>query len=170
MSAPIPMDFNWNGEVFTPIHPKLADKHFVVGECYRLEVIEDRSAASHRFYFACLNEAHKNLSEELAQRFPTMDHLRKWALIRSGHRDEKSFVCSSRAEALRFATFLRPMDDFSVVITSESAVTVFTAKSQSMRSQGKKSFEESKSAVLDIVSALIGTDRETLTANAEKAA
>lgn len=170
MSVPVPMDFSWDGEVMKPLHPKLADKQFVVGEVYRFEVLEERSAASHRFYFVSIAEAHKNLSEELTLQHPTPEHLRKWALIKAGYRDERSVVCSSKAEALRMAAFIQPMDEYAVILCKGSAVTVYTAKSQSMKAQGKKDFEASKNAVLDIVAALIGVDRDTLTANAEKAA
>lgn len=170
MSAPIPMDFGWDGEVMKPLHPKLADKQFVCGENYRLEIREDRSGPSHRQYFASITEAHKNLSEELTLQHKTPEHLRKWALVKSGYHDERSVVCSSKAEALRLAAFIQPMDEYAVILCKGSAVTVFTAKSQSMKAMGKADFQQSKDAVLDIIAALIGTDRDTLTANAEKAA
>ncbi len=165
-----PLVFDWDGEAMIPRSPRLADKHYVVGEFYRMVPHEDRSMRSHRYYFASVNEAWKNLPEHLAERFPTAEHLRKYALIRAGYRDERSIAAASKAEAQRVAAFIKPMDEYAIVRVSEAVVTVYTAKSQSMRAMGKKAFGESKEAVLDILSAMIGTTPATLAANAGQAA
>lgn len=162
MSIIPPLSFAWDGEAMVPKHPRLADRHYVVGEVYQLEVREDRSSASHRHYFVCINEAHQNLSDELAERFPTPDHLRKYALIRCGYRDERSIVCASKAEALRIAAFMKPMDGYAVVVATDAVVTVLTAKSQSVRAMGRKEFQESKDKVLDFLASLIGTSTAAL--------
>ena len=165
-----PLIFDWDGEAMLPANGRLADKYYVVGERYRLIPHEDRSARSHRHYFACINEAHKNLPEYLAERFATPDHLRKFALIRAGYRDERSVVAASKAEAQRMAAFIKPMDEYAVVMAQESVVTVYTAKSQSTRAMGKQVFQESKERVLDVISAMIGTSTDELRQNADKAA
>lgn len=166
-----PQRFEWTDEgVMRPKVPRLADKHFVVGLEYMLVPHEERSMRSHRFYFASVNEAWKNLPEDMAERFATPDALRKWALIKAGYRDERSIVASSKAEALRIAAFIRPMDEYAVVVVREAVVTVYEAKSQSVKAMGKAEFGTSKEKVLDILSAMIGTSRDALTANAETAA
>ena len=165
-----PLAFDWDGEAMVPRVPKLADKHYVVGQSYMLVPHEDRSMRSHRYYFASINEAWKNLPEDLAERFPTSEHLRKFALIKAGYRDETSFVAASKAEAVRRAAFVKPLDDYAWVVTQENTVTVYTAKSQSTRAMGKKAFGESKERVLDIVSQMIGTSRAALDRNAGQAA
>ena len=159
-----PLMFTWQGDGFTPIprHAKECDARYTVGERYTLEEIQERSAASHRQYFAAIREVWLNLGDEAAQQFPTPDHLRKFALIRTGFRDERTIQASSRAEALRLAAFVRPMDEFAIVTVTGSTVTVFTAKSQSMRAMGKADFQRSKSAVLEYIAELIGTSTETL--------
>src|SRR5690349_16725152 len=103
MSAP--MAYQWTGEAMEPLprFRRIADRVFVIGEEYALVEHKERSAASHAHYFAAVNEAWKNLSEEAAERFPTADHLRKYALIKAGYRDERTVACASRAEALRVA-------------------------------------------------------------------
>lgn len=169
-SAPPPMAFVWNGEAMVPQHPRLAAQYFGQGEIVTMEVREDRSAKSHRFYFAALNEAHASLPEHIAERFPTMDHLRKYALIKAGYRDERSHVCSSKAEAQRFAAFVQPMDSFAFITTDGPLVTVFTAKSQSVRAMGKQAFEASKTAVLDYIASLIGTSSGELQRHTSEAA
>jgi hypothetical protein len=152
------LPFRWSGEVMTPLHPRRADAAFVIGEVYTLAEVQGRSAASHNHYFAALNDAWLNLPEDKAERFPTADHLRKWALIRAGYRDERSIVCASKAEAQRVAAFLKPMDDYAVVVVSEAVVTVYTAKSQSVKAMGKQDFQASKDAVLTVLAEMIGVE------------
>ena len=82
---------------------KLCNKQFVVGEVYCMVAQEERSAASHRQYFASLHDAWMNLPEATAEQFPSSEHLRKYALIQAGFRDERSIVCASKAEARRLA-------------------------------------------------------------------
>lgn len=164
-----PLDFTWTGEAMVPRHPKAADRLFVVGEVYPLAAHEERSSATHRHYFALINEAWQSLPEGMADRFPTADHLRKWALIKAGYRDERSVVCASKAEAQRVKAFVRPIDDYAVVVASEAVVIVYTAKSQSMKAMGKAEFQASKVAVLDTIASLIDVTPETLTRQQEPA-
>lgn len=145
-----------------PLNPRAADRAYVIGEVYRLVPHEERSARSHNHYFASLHEAWTNLPEEAAERFPSVDHLRKWALIKAGFRDERSIACSSKAEAQRIAAFVKPMDEFAVVVVREAVVVVLTAKSQSVKAMGKQDFQASKDAVLEIVSELIGVKPDQL--------
>lgn len=169
MNAPLP--FQWNGEamVIRPSFQKRADELFVIGESYTMEVVEERSAASHRHYFAAINEAWANLPEHLADQFPTAEHLRKKALIRAGYRDERTFVCASRAEAIRLAAFLRPIDDYAVVSIDGTAVVQLTAKSQSQKVMGKDAFLKSKADVLETLADLIGVATPDLHAHARAA-
>jgi hypothetical protein len=163
MSAlPIPCMFA--GGHFIPLasHKRYASETFGEGEVVTLSPIEDRSAASHGHFFALLHQAWINLPEEYAERFPSEEHLRKWCLIKSGHRDERTTVCGSKAEAERVAAFIRPIDDYAIVVAREATVTVWTAKSQSMRAMGKDAFQQSKDDVLRVLSELIGTDVTTL--------
>lgn len=167
-----PVIYQWTGEAMVPQarFARLCDRQFVVGEHYRLVPHEDRSAASHRHFFAAVNDAWENLPEHLAERFPTSEHLRKWALIKAGFRDERTLVAASKAEAQRLAAFVRPMDDFAVVVVSEATVTVYTAKSQSVRAMGKAAFQASKDGVLSVLSEMIGVPPATLARNAGMAA
>lgn len=155
-----PLLFHWDGESMVPFqrHRALADKQYVVGQTYCLLPQEQRSIASHRQYFAALNESWLNLPEDIAEDFASAEHLRKWALIRAGFRDERTLVCSSRAEARRIAAFIKPLDEFAVVIVRDALVVIYTAKSQSLRAMGKAEFQRSKDAVLNVLAQMIGTD------------
>ncbi|MDO8534121.1 MAG: hypothetical protein Q7S17_05190 [Xanthobacteraceae bacterium] len=145
----------------------MADKHYVVGETYWMVPHEERSTASHAHYFAAVNEAWQNLSDEQALRFPTAEHLRKWALIEAGYRDERSIVASSKAEAQRLAAFIKPMDEYAVVTVTDAVVRAYTAQSQSYRAMNRKTFQESKDKVLAVVAGLIGVTADELRRNAD---
>jgi len=166
------MLFDWDGDAMVPRPPfrKKCDEEFAVGGIYRLEVREERSWQSHAHYFASLHDAWVNLPEHLAERIPTAEHLRKFALIKAGYRDERAIAADSPAEAERLKALVKSYDDFAIISSDGNIVTVLTAKSQSMRAMGKKDFSESKQKVLDIVAGLIGTDTDTLKKNAGRAA
>lgn len=168
-----PIQLIWQGDAFTPANgfwSRLCDKLFVVGERYSLAEHHERSGNSHRHFFAAVHEAWTNLPEDQAERFPTSEHMRKTALIRTGFRNERSLVASSNAEALRIASFLRPIDEYAIVIVKGCVVIEYTAKSQSMKAMGKADFQASKQAVLDWCADLVGITAEELNANAARAA
>jgi hypothetical protein len=163
--APRPIPMQWNGEAMQPTRgfARLADQEFVIGEVYTLaEVDASRSMASHRHYFAAVYDAWLNLPELDAERFPTADHLRKYALIRAGYCDSREIVCSSKAEAVRLGAFVKPMDPYALVAVSGSCVRVYTAKSQSAKAMGRKVFQESKDAVLGVLAGMIEVSKEQL--------
>ena len=162
MSATLP--YRWSGEAFEPLpgFRKRADAAFVVGQVYHMETIEERSARTHRHFFALINEAWQSLPEDFAERFPTPDHLRKFALIKAGFADSRQIVAASRSEALRLAAFIRPIDEYAVVGVSDAVVTVWTAQSQSLRAMGKERFKASKDGVLAAIEDLLDLEPGTL--------
>lgn len=167
-----PLHCRWTGDSFTPIgrSAKDADAVFVIGERYTLVEVQDRSMASHRHFFASLYEAWKNLSDEQMERWPTSEHLRAYALIKTGYAAQRQFVAASKAEALRFAAFLRPINEYALITVSDCVVSEWTAESQSCRAMGKQRFNESKQATLDYVAGLIGVSADDLANNAGRAA
>lgn len=170
MSAP--MTFRWTGDGFTPERrfAKVCDAKFVVGETYQLDVAQPRSLSTHNHYFAAMTEAWRNLPEVIAADYPTVDHLRKRALIACGFAQHRQFVAGSKAEAVRLAAFMRPMDEYAVIRVSECAVSVWTAQSQSMAAMGRKTFQESKDATMAWAAGLCGVNTEALIKNAREAA
>ncbi|NEU15067.1 hypothetical protein G3T14_23820 [Methylobacterium sp. BTF04] len=168
-----PLPWHWNGEALVPENrhwARRADALFVVGQVYLLVEHQDRSSNSHRHFFAEVKEAWKNLPEHLSEAYPTPDALRKFALIKAGFCDAHPFVCASRAEALRFAAYLKPVDTYAVVTVKEAVVTRYTAQSQSLKAMGKDDFQRSKSAVLEIVAEMVGVSSAELAENARRAA
>lgn len=171
MNAPLP--YTWDGESMVPLNPRIAalcDRQYVIGETYQLGRMEGRSTASHNHQFAWLHDAWLNLPEHYAGRFPTEEHLRKFALIKAGYCDQSQFVCSSKAEAIRLAMWARKIDEYALVVATESVVTIFTAKSQSKKAMGAKDFQESKQRVLDIIAGMLDVEPKALTANGGMAA
>ena len=71
----------------------------------------------------------------------------------AGQRDEAAGVLAERFATVR-----------------EAVVTVYTAKSQSLRAMGKADFQASKDAVLGIVSEMVGTTPAELRREAGRAA
>ena len=154
----------WNGVEFEP-HPRFqrfCDETFVIGQLYTLVEEEAASDKSRRFFFASVNEAWKNLPEELATEYPTAESLRKKALIRTGWREERMFVAKSKAEARNLAVFMAPMDSDSIVDVNECVIRVWTARSQKRRAMNKQEFRQSADDVLGFCASLIGVDKEQL--------
>lgn len=156
MTADHPQAFFWDGEAMKPRSPRLADKAYCVGEVYWLVPHEERSTASHSHEFAWLKDAWLNLPETVADQFPTTEALRKKALIDAGYYNETITDAGSNAAALRVAATLRSMDDFALVIVRGPIVVMRRAKSQSRRAMGKQEFQESKTAIIETISAMIG--------------
>lgn len=167
-----PVVFQWTGDTMAPLgrFHNLVNDQYVIGEQYRLAEVDDRSMKSHNHYFACVKEAWLNLPEIIALQHPTPEHLRKFVLIQCGYADERSIVCASKAEARRLAAFIKPMDEYAVVIFRECVVKVFTAQSQSVKAMGNKVFQKSKTEVLDYLDSIVGAGRGSISANAGRAA
>lgn len=171
MSALPPMPYRWNGEAMElePRFRRAADREFVIGATYHLVIHEERSQASHSHYFAVIKAIWESLGEEDAARFLTADHLRRYGLIRSGYRNERTFVCGSNAEAVRMVAFLRPLDEYAIFSVKDAVVVEWTAKSQSYRAMGKEEFQASKDAVIAVLAAMIDVDPEKVTEHVSSA-
>lgn len=150
-----PLAFTWDGISMIPLHPRTADKLYVVGERYTLAPYEDRSIASHNHEFSWLHERWMNLPDSLAEQFPTPEHLRKRALVDAGYYNETILDAGSNAAALRAASFIKSRDEFAVVIVRGPVVVTRDAKSQSRRMMDKKTFQESKTAIMEVIDLMI---------------
>lgn len=156
----LPIPGMWSMGHFIPLasHRRYVAERYGDGEVVTLAAVEERSTASHNHFFSVVQAAFDNLPEHLAERFASPDHLRRWCLVKAGWRDERTTVAATSDEALRIAAFVRPMDDYAIVVVSDCTVIVWTAKSQSMQAMGREDFNTSKSDVLRVLSELIGVD------------
>ena len=168
--TPRPLKFRFQDGTMVPIVPRAAHELYTEGESYLLAPWEPRSGASHNHYFAVLNEGFVNLPERIATRFPTVEHLRKWLLIRTGFYEQRTIAATSTDEAERIAAFARPLDGFAVVTVEGQTVTVFSAKSQSASAMGRAEFSRSKQSVLEALAEMVGVSVDELANNAGRAA
>ena len=153
------MAFTWNGSEMVPVRPKAADKEYVIGQRYWLEEASERSWISHQQQFAWIGEAWANLPENLADLYPTPEHLRKRALIQAGFYTEVAVDAGSKAAALRMAAYARGADEFAAVFVRGPLVIVRKAKSQRMHGHDrmdKAEFERSKAAIMEVIAEMIG--------------
>ena len=170
MSAEFQAVFGWTGESMVPAsnwHKKVCDARLVIGERYIVDVYLARSEKSHRHYFACIGECFKNWPEAAERQFDGAEHMRKYALIRTGYRTERQFVASSNAEALRLAAFLRGADDYAEISVKGNIVVEWKATSQNAHAMGAKDFAASKEAVLAFLAGIIGVTVDSLKAQHE---
>ena len=159
MSDTFPLLYEGNG-LFRCLHPKRVKLD--VGEVHGWQMAEHRSKASHDHFFAIINEAWRNLPEDMADDFPSPEHLRKWALIKSGFCSETRIACANNNEAMTLATKAKAMDKYSIVAIDGKAVTIWTADSQRRDAMGRQAFQEAKERALHIISNLLGTDIKIL--------
>jgi hypothetical protein len=167
---PHPVLLRWNGDVFVP-EPSFKARcgsDYEVGEVYPMLPVEERSQSSHNHYFAALAEAFHNLSEENAKHFPTIEHLRHWALIQCGFCTEANYVLSTVRIARDLARDVRKRSPYAVIRVEGNTVQVWDAESQSMAAMKKTKFEESKTAVLDLVASMARTTTSQLNKEAKR--
>jgi hypothetical protein len=165
---PRPVAVTWTGEHFVPLprFKRLCDDQFHVGEEIAIIRSEERNMSQHRGYFAQLNEAFKNLAEEYANGYPSPEHLRADALVKSGYCTETDYIMDSPQEARKLGINLRRMNPYSIIRIRGNIVKHFEPESQSVPAMSKEKFEASCKAVLDIVSSMARTTPAELKENA----
>lgn len=140
-------------------------RQFFEGQTGNLAILvldEARTDKDHAHYFACIKVAFDNLPEDIAGDFKSAEHLRKWALVKAGYCTTANAVCKSRAEAQRLAACTKLIDEYIVATIDKRVVTIYRPLSQAYDQMTKKDFKQSKNAVLDVLSKLIGTDVDEL--------
>ena len=153
------LQYQGEGQFLAPRgHWKRLDRDLVIGEVLTWEQVKQRSGESHRHYFAVIKAAWGNLPEALVLELPSPKHLRKFALIKCGYCSKAEIIVQDNAAAIAAAALLQGMDTYAICEVKGRVVTVWRAQSQSMRAMGNKTFQESKSKVLDVISQLIGAD------------
>lgn len=146
------------------------DRQFEKAEEYPLGIIEHASDATRGHYHARLHEIFANLPET-EKRFPTVDHLRAWALVEAGYCSISSTVMDTAKDAKAMAAGVRMSDAYAVIVVRENVVRIARAKSQSKIAMKSVEFQESKEAVLNICEALLpGLDHRELTKRVEHVA
>jgi len=162
MSVASLLQYRWLGDKMVPLDRclSLARQQFEDGEVYTLQ--RGRSDKSHSHEFAWLHDAWQSLPEDIADEYPTIEHLRKRALIQAGFYDEEILDIGSKAGAERMYRREKARDDFALVILRGNYVVVRTAKSQSRRAMGGADFQASKTAIMEIIAGMISVAPDAL--------
>ncbi len=142
--TPTVITYQWNGEAMVPIrrfHNHCAAT-FKPGELYFFEAQQPRRESSHRHYFAALDEAWPSLPHEydLEPWAQSREHLRHYALIRTGWFNATVHQCASNAEAVRWSAIMRPNKPFAIVTAVRSTVVEQHAVSQQRAAMGSNDF------------------------------
>lgn len=164
MSQIEPFAFRYDGEgEMRALRVAAADRTFTIGAVYWLveAKLVEASDASRRHLFAVLHKAWQSLPEDLKETYPTMDSLRKRALIQGGFYDEVIIEVGDAATAGRMVTSLRRQNDMSHVRIQDGAVFQRTAKS--IKDMDKDMFERAKQSCFEIIAELIGVTVDELT-------
>lgn len=167
MTRPRPFECVWDGQTLTPASPyqhRLAFEQFGAGELVTVAREEARSEASHNHEFAWLREAWRSLPESFAMEpwAQSPEHLRKYALCRSGFCTTETVAAGSNAAALRIASFIRGREEYTLVSVQGSTVHVFTPESQAKKAMGKDRFQASKTAIMEFIADLLGCSVDQL--------
>jgi hypothetical protein len=109
-------------------------------------------------FFATIRDVHNNLSDELRERFPSSETLRKQALIAAGWCDTMTVLCGTKAAAPGIAAAFKSKDPYCVVMVRGDVLQVMTAKSMSRRSLLKPQFVEISQAAYDWIERQTGID------------
>lgn len=164
MNAVPPLLFRYEGEgAWSPSNnyvARRADGHYVIGAVYALVEHSERSVKSHAAYFAQIKDYWQTLPESLAAEYPTSEHLRKKALIKSGFATHTDFTFDTPRDAITAAGVMANDDEYSIVEVKDRVVRRWRARSQNYRSMDREEFQKSKQAVLDYIDARLGRERK----------
>jgi hypothetical protein len=165
---PRPVDYVCTEDGFKPVDRMrwLHRRQYAIGKVYKLAPFEERTHAAHGSFFKAINLSWKNLPEAEAKRFPSAEHLRKYATIRCGYSDEHIFPFDTPESAEALLPVLRDLyGEFAIIKISENVINVFTAKSLKMTGDGalnEQEFKKARRDILDYCAGLIGVTAKTL--------
>lgn len=166
----IPMQRDGYAMVVLPRYRAQFDRLYAEGEIFEMEGTKPRTEASHNHYFAAINEAWNNLPEELTAQYPTPEHLRKRALIKTGYCTMRDVVLTDEEAAKTVAAFISKLSEYDVVIVRGNVVRVYSPRSQSVQTMDGDEFRKSKQDVLNAISEMIGVTRKRLEEAAKRGA
>lgn len=138
------------------------------GEVLAVEIERHRSGASHRHQWAWVHDAWMTIPEALSdQSFArSSEALRKHALIETGFCNIETLTFASAAAAEQAAPFMLRLatqaHGYARAEIDGRTVRVLTPQSQSYQAMGAKRFQESKTAILNWIAALLGVEPEDI--------
>ena len=146
--------FRWDGYVMRPVgRSPLA---YQKGVTYRMQE-EDASTQSRRHYHARLAELWENFPHDS---FPSPEHLRKFALIRTGQYHEVLIPASNEMLQGAFVAVAKSFDKFAICVCEDGFVKAYRAISQAKGAMSEDEFNKSKDKVLAYIEDLLARDVE----------
>lgn len=128
------------------------------GTVFEPEDENDHSDPMRRRFFAIVRDVWANLPDDLRERFPSVEVLRKTALCRAGWAECMVATCGTKAATTEMVRVAKSLDRYAIVDVAGTVVTIFTARSLKKRHCPKKTFLQVSEKTLDWLSQLIGTD------------
>lgn len=148
----------------------LCSRQFEVDEDYALGPVDNVSGKSRAHFFAAVHDSWSSLPLDVAKRYPTAEHFRKWVLVNVGHCTVIESAFETVADAKRHALDLRKVDEYAVIARVGATVVCKIAKSIAGTAIKGAEFQRVKTEALDLASSMVGVSRETLESNAGQAA
>ncbi|MEO1330824.1 MAG: hypothetical protein AAFW46_14305 [Pseudomonadota bacterium] len=125
---------------------------------YVVTLEHERSAASHRHFFARVKQLWETLHEKHAGKpwAASSEALRKHALIATGWHDCQTITFSTRADAQTAVALLAAIGgEYRVTAVDGSLVQIWTAKSQAYAAQNAREFQQAKEDALRWIEARV---------------
>lgn len=163
----------WTGSAYEPataFWQRVISEQTPIGavEWQEFSPDDEVSDAERAAFFAQVGEAWKNLPDDLAARYPSPDHIRKRALVTTGHCDITDHVCESEHEIGMIQRFAA-RNEYAVLVRKDMVIRELVPKSMKKGGMTKKEFREAAEDVRRVLSELLGVDIETLRAHTEPA-
>lgn len=165
-----PARMKWQNGILMPVgrtaYATLSDA-MEDGKIYDIEIVQERSQKSHGHFFASLSEAFSNLPELHRLDIPSIEHLRKRALIHTGWAHTFKIPCASGRAMNDLWKLMRETDEYVVCLPDPKThvLTVYKARSMSKKEMRPKEFQQCKDDVLKWAWGLVGMeppDQKTL--------
>ena len=141
---------------------------FKDGDHVYIEIQRERSTASHKHQFAWIRDAFDSLPDDVHGRelWKRPSHLRKHALIMTGHCDATHIVVGSDTAAHEVRNVIKADKDklhgYSMVTASGPTISILTPHSQSQAAMGAETFQKSKTDILNWIADLLQTNPKDL--------
>lgn len=148
-----------------------ARRFYGEGVEYLMEESPTPSTKTRSHFHATLAEVFKNLPAELAEQYPSIEHLRKRALIETGFCTHTVAVLDNVGQAVRVAGFLKNgTGAFNLVVRRDATVTLYVPLSERDIAKDKARYQDMKDKVLGWAAGLIGVKVDDLKKNTGAAA
>lgn len=164
--------YDCTGDGLKPVarHRDLFARLFEAGKRYLLIEFNERSRDTHDHFFATVTGYWHQWPENYERELPSPDHLRKHALIRTGHYIQSVMAHASAMTAAAYVRDFLHYVDYAEGSISGATTVMRIAKTQRKKVMEAVEFQKSKQDVLDFCQAVTGIAPEDMEREAKKGA